>query len=277
MQSEAYKITGFTAVAAAMGFLLRWLQDLRILDETTGLATRGAGISVLVVLVFLAVAAVIGFFAWRLERYDAPLEPAAALGGEGFWVRAVYVLPAVLFFVAGFVQLITANAEHYPETQITMQRVCGAAYLLAGGATGMIASNLDKPDRLGVLRGAMGALILASALWLITEYKSAATDPVIWRFAPEILAVCASLMTYYYVAGYFYTVPAPRASVFFCFMAAFLCVVSAVDEHPLAETISYIAAAAQFFAWGYRLVWNLKPAGMLTSPAPESDAGAETE
>jgi len=272
MQSEAYKLTGFTAVAAAMGFLLRWLQNLRILDEETGLAVQGAGISVIVVLVFIAVAAAIGVMAWRLERFDAPLEPAEALGGVSFLAKAVYMLPALLFFLAGFVQLLTANAEHYAETQITMHRICGCAFLLAGAASAFFAGNHDRPEKTGVLRAAMGALLLAAALWLITEYKSAATDPVIWRFAPEVLAICAALMAYYYVAGYYFTVPAPRASVFFCYLAAFLCVVSAVDEHPLAETISYLAAAAQLFAWGYRIVVNLKPAGALTSPGTEPTA-----
>ena len=48
MQSEAYKLTGFVAVASAVGFLLRWLQGMQILDAETGLAESGRPISFIV-------------------------------------------------------------------------------------------------------------------------------------------------------------------------------------------------------------------------------------
>lgn len=276
MQNEAYKITGFTAVAAAMGFLIRWLQNMKIIDVDTGLAIPGARISVIVALMFLAVTAVIGAAAWRMKRYDAPLDAASALGGERFVTTAVYVLPALLLFAAGVVQLLTADAEHFPETQVGMRRVFGVSALLGAAGTALLGANLKKNKKAGVLRLGIGLLLFFSAMWLITEYKSAASDPVLWRTVPEVFAICMSLLAYYYIAGYFFQSPGPRGAVFSCFLGAYFCIVSAVDEHPLCESITFVAAAIQLMAWGYHIVRNLQPAGTLTSPEKDDPESAQT-
>ena len=71
MQSEAYKLTGFTAVVSAAGFLLRWLQDMQILDTETGLAEPGRPMSYIVAGLILLMA--LGFGAlvclWLTLRF----------------------------------------------------------------------------------------------------------------------------------------------------------------------------------------------------------------
>lgn len=277
MQSEAYKLTGFTAVAAAMGFLIRWLQNMKIIEVDTGLAVPGAGISVFVVIMFLAVAVVIGIAAWRIRRYDAPLSAYPALGGGRFVTTAVYMVPAVLLFVAGVVQLLTADLEHFSETQLLMRRIFGLSAIVGAVGAALFASALRKSGGESTLRIAVVLLIVFDAIWLITEYKSAASDPVLWRIAPEVIAICLSLLASYYVAGYCFESPGPRAAVFCCFLGAYFCIVSAVDDHPLCETITYIAAAVQQLAWGYHIICNLQPAGTLTSPQEETDTQEETD
>lgn len=270
MQSEAYKITGFTAVAAAMGFLIRWLQNMKIIDVDTGLAVPGARISVIVALMFLVVTAAIGVAAWRIKRYDAPPDAASALGGEHFVTTAVYMLPVLLLFAAGVVQLLTADAEHFPETQVGLRRVFGVSELAGAAGAALLAANLRKTEKAGTLRLGAGLLIVFGAMWLITEYKSAAADPVLWRTVPEVFAICLSLLAYYYIAGYFFQSPGPRGAAFCCFLGAYFCIVSAVDEHPLCESVTFVAVAIQLIAWGYHLIRNLLPAGTLTSAEEEN-------
>ncbi len=113
-------------------------------------------------------------------------------------------------------------------------------------------------------------IVLFGGLWLITTYKIAATDPVIWRYAVEILAICAALMAFYYAAGYQFGEPSPRMTVFFCYFGAFLCVMAAVDEHSFADSILYAGSAILLFVWGYTLTFNLRPAGRAEqSEAPD--------
>lgn len=264
MQTEAYRITGFTAVASALGFLLRWLQGIRIIDEETGLAEKGAPISILVAVVVILMAAALGYIAYRLGRCEMPLEPHEALSGKNFLHRAVNLAPAILLAIGGLVQLLQADASHWASGQIVIRRILGVVVLAAAYGAFLIATGVQRPERGLSMRIGSVLLILFGGLWLIAIYKSVASDPVIWRFAIEVLAVSAALLAFYHVAGYFFEEPTPRRSIFFCFLGAFLCVMAAVDEHTLGESVCYAAVALQLLAWGYTMTVNLhRPAEQI--------------
>ena len=263
MQSEAYKITGFTAVISALGFLLRWLQIMQIIDPETGLAEPGRAISYVMVAVILIAAAVLAVFCVRMKRFYAPTEPGEALGGKTFAATALTILPAVILAAAGIVRILRANGT-------AIQLICGAASMAAAYGVAVIASNVKNPDRGGALRLGSILLIVFGGLWLITVYKSAAADPVLWEYAVEVLAVCAALMAFYQVAGYFFGEASPWSSIFFCYFGAFLCVVSTVDEHPLADSLCYAASALLLFVWGFLLTVNIR----RSEPAPAEPAEA---
>lgn len=262
MQSEAYKITGFTAVISALGFLLRWLQIMQIIDPETGLAEAGRPVSYVMAAVIVITAAVLAVVCVRMKRFYAPAEPGEALGGKTFLSTAMTVLPALVLAAAGIVRILQAEGS-------VLQLIGGAASLAGAYGVMLIASNVSRPDRGTALRIGSILLIVFGGLWLICVYKSAAADPVLWRYAVEVLAICAALMAFYQVAGYFFGVASPRRSIFYCYFGAFLCVVSAVDEHPLADSLGYVASALLLFVWGFMLTVNLRRSGEAPAPAAE--------
>ena len=257
MQKEAYKLTGFTAVISALGFLLRWIQNMNIIDKETGLAVQGAPISRLVTALILIVAAVLIGYTIYLRRYDVSVVPEEALCGHNFLFTVFGMVVVLLLAASGGMQLIQAGAMTWPVAH----RLCGIGTLI--GALGMLVlvTGAAQPEKAGARRVAATMLILHGALWLITVYKDAAADPVIWRFAIEILAVCSALIAFYYLAGYQFGEPKPMITIFFCYFGGFLCVMSAIDEHTLAESICYAASALMLFMWGAVLTSNLKKAG----------------
>lgn len=254
MQNEAYKLTGFTAVISALGFLLRWLQNMNIIDGETGLAVRGAPISAVLVGLIVIVALVLIGYTIYLRRYDASGEPEEALSGHSFLFTVFGVAVVLLLAISGGMQLLQAGSMLWPVAH----RICGIGTLI--GALGMLilVTGVSQPEKAGARRVASVLLVLFGALWLITVYKDAAADPVIWRFAIEVLAVCSALIAFFYLAGYHFGEPKPMVSIFFCYFAGFLCVMSAIDEHTLAESICYAATALMLFMWGFVLVSNLK-------------------
>ncbi len=254
MQNEAYKLTGAVAVTSALGFLLRWVQNITILDPETGLAESGRSISFVVAALIVLVAAAIGAAAYAVRKTKAASEPENALAGKTFLYTALCVFPGVLFLAAGALTLVGS----WPEAEILIRRITGVTALAAGVGSILLASSLTKPEKASARRVCVVLLILFAAMWLVAEYKAISSDPVTWRFAVEILAICAALLAYYYVAGYFFGEPNPPLAVFFCFFGGFLCVMSAVDEHALAESLCFAAAAFQLFVWGYALVANLR-------------------
>ena len=254
MRSTAYKLTSFTVVASALGFLLRWLQTLRIIDEETGLATRGMGISFLVTLVIAIVAAAMAFLSWQLKRMDAPLAPEIAFKNAAWIENAAAWAVAALFFVSAVAQLLTLDS--WGETQLGIRRVFALATFAAAAGMAILTLYAQKPEKGGFCRVGSVLLIAFGALWLIAVYKAAASNPVIWSFAIEVLAVCASLMSFYYIAGWFFGEPNPKRAVFCCHFGAFLSIMAAGDDHTIAEGICFAAVAAAQLLWGFLIVSN---------------------
>ena len=87
MQSQAYRITGFAAVMGAVGFMVRWIQSMKIYDEATGLADRGAPINFWVIGILVVTLAALAVWTFR-RAISAPLR------GGGSCIASSAALPA---------------------------------------------------------------------------------------------------------------------------------------------------------------------------------------
>lgn len=274
MRNTAYKLTAFTAIISAAGFMLRWLQNMQIFDVETGLAERGRPISFLVAGIIVLAAAAFGVIVLRLKKYAAAQEPDKALGGQTFIHTAICAFAVLLLAASGVMQLLTANGVNFADNQIAIRRIMAIATIAAAIAYALLMTGLSNQERAGLRRWCSGILILFAGLWLSAEYKTAASDPVLWRSAVEILGVCSALMAFYHIAGYFFGQPNPYASVFFCDLGAFLCVMSSIDDHTGAENLCFAAVALVLLIWAYSIIANLgfKPAAAEPEPSPTPEA-----
>ncbi len=253
MRSEAYKMTGFTVIVSALGFMLRWLQNMRILDEETGLATN-APISWMVGFLIVAVALALGGFVIYLGQFDMPGEPEEAMAGRTPFFEAIALAPAVLLAISGVWQLLQRDIVLWP----TLHRLCGLATLMGACGAFLVVMGTPHRERENSRRTGAVLMILAAGFWLVTAYRDAATDPVVWRFIVEIFAGCMVLLAFYYISGYFFGVPHPKWTLFTCHMGAFLCVMSAIDEHTAAQSLAYAAIAMLLLIWGFVVAENFK-------------------
>jgi fumarate reductase subunit D len=272
MQNEAYKLTGFTAVISAAGFMLRWLQNMRIIDTETGLATPHAAINGVVTALIVIVALVLLGFMIYFGRYESPAEPEKALSGKTFLYTLMGMIPVFLLLVSGVIQLFQANETVWGEGNVGLHRICAIATVAAALGLGVVIQGASKPERATARRVGMAVLILFDCVWLITIYKSAAADPVVWRYAVEVMGIAAAAVAAYYVAGFYYDEPNSRTALYFCELGAFLCVMSAMDEHTLADGIILVAQALLLLTWGYVIVENFQP----KTQKPEAEQPEET-
>lgn len=253
MRSEAIKLSGFTIVLSAVGFLIRWLQDMRIANAETGLPAN-APITWLLAIVLIAVAAVLFLLVKHLRQFEAPMTGDYALKGHTPVYGAISLLPAILLGIAGLVRVL-----HPGDVLWTMtHRICGVATLLGALGSGIIAVNAAKPDKMANCRKGAVLMLIFACFWLITGYRDAAGDPIVWRFLVGILARCAVLLSIFYLCGWFYNSPHPWLTIFSCNFAAFLCIMSAIDNSTLAESITYAGMATQLLIWGFVPVENLR-------------------
>ena len=131
-----------------------------------------------------------------------------------------------------------------------------------------------------------GALPVAfCCFWLVVSYRQDAATGVVWSYAPEIIALAASLLAFYYVAGHAYGRPRPFAAIFFCEFGAFSCFVTLPDSRLIALQVMFFALAVMQLYIGLQLTANLRPAeeigerfpgaleaeGLAEPAEPESD------
>ncbi len=254
MRTEAFKLTSFTVVISAVGFLLRWLQDMRIADQETGLAAN-APISWLVCLLMLATAGILAGYMVYLRRFDASAEPDKALAAGSPFFGIITVIPPLLLAVAGAMLLIDPGEDAmWPG----LHRLCGGAAILGAFGAGLIAVNGPKADGAGRARKGALAYMLFAVIWLITGYRDAATDPQVWRFVVEIFAQCVVLLAAYYFSGYFFRSAHPWWTLFTCCMGTELCIMSAIDDNGIGMSMMYAATALQLLLWAFSITENLK-------------------
>lgn len=252
MQREATTITGFTAVMAALGFLFRWLQGLRIYDPETGLADGRAGINFWFIgIVIITMAVLLGFVLY-LRRFGAPEGPGA-LDGRTLLHPLVGMFAGAVLAVAGAVMIVRGGSYDSP----TLRRLLGLLMVLGGAGAVELTLHAGKNGKELLRRISAVLITVMGCVWLVAEYKENAANPVIWSFAMEILALCAATLAFYFVAGYQFGEKQTLRAVFFCFAGMFLCVICIIDEQSLADSIAFAAAALLLGLWGFVLTENL--------------------
>ena len=254
MQKNALAVTVSTVVMGVFGTFLRWLQDRTIFDAETGLAERGAAISVVCAIYFaLAFFAMLALVVFWLRRYEK-------VPGAGEALRARTALPAVIawalfavFAVGGLMQMFSAADAAAPR----FQRIFGACAILAAACFPFLAGGKEgQPHPLG--RPASAILALFSCLWLVFYYVVNEQNPVLWSYAPEILAITASTLAFYYVCRWHYGLAKPNAALLFVQLGAFLNLCILPDSRPLSATAMFAAAAALLLTLEFLMVSNLR-------------------
>lgn len=257
MRKDALAITVTSLVMGVFGAFLRWLQN-RTIYEDSGLAAPGAGVSVVyVVFSVLMACGMLGVVLLWLRRYEKPRSGEAALHVDT-------VLPAVLswalcavFALSGVLLMFSAGTSAFPR----MQRLFGAFAILAGACLPMLPRR-QTPEDAGVSgrRAAAAVVTLFFCWWLVFSYRANAENPVLWAYAPEILAVASGTMAFYYVTGWIFGHAQPDAALFCIQLAVFLNVCTLPDERHGAMKALFAATAAALLLLEYILLANMKEA-----------------
>ena len=254
MQKRSWAFAGLAFITGAFAMLLRWLQLMNCFEEETELFIPGSPITWLLLLT--AAVAVVGFLLLAL-----PLRGAAAEQDGTRALRARSVLPlmlgtavAVVMLAGALLTLLKAGDTAFP----LLTRLLGLVGLAASVSLFGLIHRLSrgKADAAACLCGAV--LILFDCFWLIVSYKEHASDPVIWAYAPEVLAIAASTLGFYFVAGYAFGRPKPFAALLWSGLAFFTCLVSAPDDRPASETLMLLAPACALLLCAWLILANTR-------------------
>jgi hypothetical protein len=275
MRKNALVICCVTCVFGAFGAFFRWLMGLTGFEAGTGLYIPGNVWSRVLVLACLCCAVVLLAMVLNLRRTGETLpgDCARALGGSTVLYRPGSLIIALLMVVGAVLTLLGMRAGAYPVFQLILGVM---AILAAVGFALLTASTIRRRDPPLNCFG-VTLIIVMLCFWLIVSYRENANSPVVWGYAFEVLAIAASLVAFYYVAGIPFERAQPFKTIFFCHLAAFLCIVTLPDDRPLGAQFMLIATTGMLLFLGWAAVSNLRvpeeavPAEKSAAPSPDEE------
>lgn len=282
MRKLALTMTCTTCVYSAFGIFSRWLQNMTAFEEN-GLYISGSlwGI-VLTILCIAAAGTIFGFARYYKKNLGltcAP-DPGVAFAGGGMLHKIIYLAIALIMAAGSVMLLITAGDAETPlgmDFSGLLRILALLGLLTAGGFLGIAggANGAETPDGSPRQVGFCLAATLPIAFccfWLIVSYRQDAVTSVVWSYAPEILAIACSLLSFYYVAGHAYGRPKPFATIFFCNFGAFLCFVTLPDERLIAQQIMFFGIAGMQLFLSWMLVSGLRRREEIFARFPNAPA-----
>lgn len=275
-------MTCTACVYSAFGIFSRWLQNMTAFEEN-GLYISGSlwGI-VLTILCIAAAGTMFGFARYYKKNLGltcAP-DPGVAFAGSGLLHKIIYLVIALIMAAGSVMLLITAGDAEAPlgmDFSGLLRILALLGLLTAGGFLGIAggANGKETPDGSPRQAGFCLAATLPIAFccfWLIVSYRQDAVTSVVWSYAPEILAIACSLLSFYYVAGHAYGRGKPFATIFFCNFGAFLCFVTLPDERLIAQQIMFFGIAGMQLFLSWMLVSGLRRREEIFARFPNAPA-----
>lgn len=246
MQKYAYALRMCigSAVLAAFGGFLRWLQAQASYEPDTGLAVRGS-IWPVASVIWLVIGAV--YFAIVIARMQGksrmrlPMKFADAFRPEHVLIPAASLLFGLIMVVGGLMLLLRTPLD---EPQRKLLVVLGGIAALTGLAFPVYLLRAGEEDPPSPLRPALATLPIALfAFWLIVSYKIHIVNPTVSAYAVEILTIAATAIAFFRMAGYAFESLKPARALFWGSFAAFMCLMSLSDSRYTGEQLLLASAA----------------------------------
>ena len=234
MRKEA-SLAMFTCVMAAFASFARWMQNNNIYESSTGLAVPSVWSSVMIAVCVVAIIGLI-FLTYRLKSFNAGTEYRTALRARTIMFPIAAIVLGVGMAVGALMLIRNRDNIMYPHLNLIL-----AVFAILCGASFPVLALGPKKDGSDVLVCLCAAIpVLFFCYWLVISYRENSTDPVLWAFAFEILALCGATLGFYYLAGYAFRRVKPLHTVFFTQLGAFLCTVVLGDNRIMGKQVFFL-------------------------------------
>ena len=208
------------AVLGALGAALHTVEINTVLDPVSGLAEPFAPISICLGIISLLSAVI--FFALASLAKGKSIE---AVRSRAFASKTPVpaVISVLLMALMVYAAYLCRKSGVGPRSSDMFSLVLAIFAALAGLSAALlfITAYLKKGGAETILASLV--LVLFSCLWLVITYKESSADPTLINYAYDFLALCASAVAVYYLAGYSFGRSRPRAALFTSMVGVYFC------------------------------------------------------
>lgn len=270
MRKDSLLLIGVTAVGGAFALFVRWLQNLTVFDAATGLANPGAAVSWILVLLCVAVAVAQLLLILRMHRRPAEVTETIAENKGAPLARIATIALAVLCLAGAALMLLSARFSAGKTTLMLCLSI-----LAVFTALSLLWLALCKSENSALHCLCCTVPVLFYCLWLIIAYKDNASNPVLWSFAPEILAISGGILSWFFAAGYVYGKPQPVKALFFTHFSVFLSILVLADERALGMQLLLLCPALSLLFLSERLRTQCAPQPEVELPDTAQESASE--
>jgi len=250
-------------LAGAIGWLMRRQEIQTIFDPHSGLAERGALVTiVLIVFCVLTVGLLFGlsFTANKRELHTF----TDAFGGSLFG--------SLLLTLFGIAILVFSGAEWFALAQSGDLDPFAMVRLGVGVLAGFCLALMAILGHRGIHVAIPSAIpVFWLCAWLIVSHIDRAADPVLLSYVYQLFAKAALLLALYHTAGYAFRQNRPGRLMFWSSVAIFFTGVAMGDEMALSYRATLLALAATVLIYQILLTKNLARPAWKDTPYMERD------
>ena len=260
MHKKSFIICGLVCITGIFGAFFRWVQNTSAFDPETGLAEPNAfwswGMAVFMVLCAVGLIILIR----PLGKYKScGAYPQSFSGGKLICNAAAFAV-LVLMGLGGLLTAVDAARASFSAgmSAVLFEFIGG---LFAIGCAVCLFSLLRGVNSAKNTTGRTPfiVVVLFMCFRLINEYKTCASDPVLWHFAVRILAISAVLLAFYYLAGFCFDRAKTSRTIYFSYLGIILCISSLADSVSAAYHLITLGQTVSLLVFSLLLVGNLTP------------------
>ncbi len=284
-----------TAALALAAAALRLFQRATAFEEPLGLAIPHAPASVILICVLVIACAVLAMLAAAQPvRTRAPARGQARRWDLTFWDQNDKVYPVLLIaaaflalaaapilFARGFRQMqmyLTMQGLHdRPTDNGLLMLITAAGALLAFIGLALAGRESLRPAKRGGGSFSIALPALTGCVWLMESFRSHASDPVLWDYAPQLLAIIAGMLFYLDCAGMSGSAAHPRRLLWLAGITVVLSALSAVGQSSPGDLLLLASQALAALAALWRLPPNLEHPPAPARPGPVKQVPPQEE
>ena len=261
----------YTCALGAFGAFLRWLQMQVARDSETGMINPSV-LNHLLPALIIAAAVILWLRVKKLTDAETvfPTGMSEALRGLSLvYIVSAWVIAAVAV-IGGIMTILNASLDSLRSMYV----IIAVLAMLGGLSFPLICSASRSHYSPGLVSVLMSFPILMFCVWLIASYRANASNPNVWVYAIEILAICCALLALFYVAGYAFGRPEPRKACYLSLFGAFMCITTLSDSRYMGLELIFLATAGMLLMYGWLIVKNRCP---VPEAAPETESAEKSE
>ena len=255
MRKNAFVFPLSALVLGLAGGLLRQRELNTVFDPVTGLAKRGAPVTIM--LCALSVAAIIIYLVTSYiisRKYAAHKDYSLAFTPAKVPSLSVLVIAGLLWLAAS-VKIYLDVGVGVPTVDLIF---CGFSALSAVSVIALAFLAFKSSKGPGLLFfSVIPSLFLC--LWLILLYKQNAANPVRLDYCYQCLAIAAAILSFYFSAGCFFGKSSAGKTIFSYMITIFFGIIALFDSFPIAMKGIFAAILAITLIFSTPYIANLTP------------------